>query len=109
VRAMKFLRFLRRRRTQETRPCPNCSADVPVRSLACRSCGSDAETGWAEEPRAKGLDLPSGYGGEDEFDYDEYLKRELGRTTDGRRVVLWRRVGVAVIVGILTVLMLLLA
>ena len=109
MRAMKFLRFLRRRRTQATRPCPNCGADVPVRSLACRSCGSDAETGWSEDSRAKGLDLPSGYAGEDEFDYDEYLKRELGRTTDGRRVVPWRRVGVAVIASVLAVLLLLLA
>ena len=29
-------------------PCPQCGAPVPARALACRECGSDAETGWSD-------------------------------------------------------------
>ncbi len=29
--------------------CPNCYADVPWNAAACPECGSDEETGWAEE------------------------------------------------------------
>ena len=29
--------------------CGHCGAEVPAGSLACPDCGSDAETGWADE------------------------------------------------------------
>ncbi len=29
--------------------CPNCYADVPWNAAACPECGSDEETGWAED------------------------------------------------------------
>lgn len=29
--------------------CPNCYADVPWNAASCPECGSDEETGWAED------------------------------------------------------------
>ncbi|MBN1524155.1 MAG: hypothetical protein JW904_06730 [Spirochaetales bacterium] len=29
--------------------CPNCGGVIPANSVACPECGSDEETGWAEE------------------------------------------------------------
>ena len=29
--------------------CPHCGAALPCRALACPDCGSDAETGWADD------------------------------------------------------------
>jgi len=52
--------------------CPNCGAEVPPKAKACPGCGSDEETGWSEEAHASSLDLP-----EENFDYDDFLKREF--------------------------------
>ncbi len=38
--------------------CPNCGADVPIKSLSCPECGSDEKTGWSEDTMYDGLDLP---------------------------------------------------
>jgi hypothetical protein len=38
--------------------CPNCGAEVPLRSLACPECGADDRTGWSEDTLYDGLDLP---------------------------------------------------
>ena len=53
--------------------CPNCGAEVPPNAKACPECGSDEETGWSEETKADALDLP-----EENFDYQDYVKREFG-------------------------------
>jgi hypothetical protein len=58
------------RRSPET--CPNCGADVPRGATACPACGSDESTGWSDEARYDGLDLP-----EEKFDYDDFVKREF--------------------------------
>ena len=56
--------------------CPVCGEDVPPKALACPGCGADYETGWKEDADATGPDL----GLPDEnFDYDEYVRREFGR------------------------------
>jgi hypothetical protein len=55
--------------------CPNCGAEVPPRTKACPECGSDEQTGWSEEARQDGLDLP-----DVNFDYDDFVKREFGGT-----------------------------
>jgi uncharacterized membrane protein YvbJ len=57
--------------TPET--CPNCGADIPKRAKACPECGSCEATGWAEDSKSDGLNLP-----DDEFDYDAYVKNEFG-------------------------------
>ena len=54
--------------------CPVCGADVPRNARACPECGADEETGWSEEARTDGLDLP-----DENFDYGEFIKREFGR------------------------------
>ncbi len=53
--------------------CPHCGAEVPRNARACPECGSDEKTGWSDEARTDGLDLP-----DEEFDYDAYVKREFG-------------------------------
>ena len=53
--------------------CPNCGAEVPPKAKACPECGSDEQTGWSEEARTDGLDLPG-----QPFDYDDFAQREFG-------------------------------
>jgi len=53
--------------------CPHCGADIPRNAHACPECGSCEQTGWSEEAKQQGLDLP-----EDSFDYDNFVKEEFG-------------------------------
>ena len=53
--------------------CPNCGAEVPRNARACPECGSDENTGWSEEARTDGLDLP-----DENFNYDKFVKEEFG-------------------------------
>ena len=52
--------------------CPVCGEIVPDGAKACPECGSCEETGWSDAGRADSLGIPS-----DDFDYDEYVKREF--------------------------------
>jgi hypothetical protein len=52
--------------------CPNCGAEVPRKAKSCPECGADEQTGWSDEAHASGLDLP-----DDNFDYNEFVKREF--------------------------------
>jgi hypothetical protein len=54
--------------------CPNCGADLPPNARACPECGADEENGWSEVADEPGLDLP-----DENFDYDEFVKREFGQ------------------------------
>ncbi len=54
--------------------CPNCGAAVPPNAGACPACGSDEETGWSKEADTAGLDLP-----DEQFDYDDFVKREFSK------------------------------
>lgn len=54
--------------------CPNCGAEVPPNAKACPECGADEMTGWSDEARYGGLDLP-----DENFDYGDFVKREFGR------------------------------
>jgi uncharacterized membrane protein YvbJ len=69
--------------------CPNCGADVPRRARACPECGSDESTGWSERATAQSLDIP-----DDEFNYDEFVKREFGPSKKPRRKWLWTVVAI---------------
>ena len=60
--------------------CPNCGADVPRSAKACPECGSDETTGWSMGATYDGLDLP-----DENFDYDEFVKREFEGKTSGPR------------------------
>jgi hypothetical protein len=55
--------------------CPNCGAEVSWNSKACRECGSCEATGWSEV--ADDQPYGTGYGEEQEFDYDEYVRQEF--------------------------------
>ena len=64
--------------------CPKCGAEVPSKARACPECGADEATGWSEEAGASGLDLP-----DDNFDYNDFVKREFGEKTPVPRGVRW--------------------
>ena len=53
--------------------CPNCGATVAPRAKACPACGSCEATGWSDEAASSELGLP-----DEEFNYDEFAKREFG-------------------------------
>ncbi len=65
------------KRRRETFVCPHCGAEVPLGALSCKECGSDAETGWAQDADVWEAGIPAGYGSDDDFDYDEFVAREL--------------------------------
>jgi len=53
--------------------CPVCGAEVPPNAKACPECGADEDTGWAEGAGAEASGLP-----DEDFDYEEFVKREFG-------------------------------
>lgn len=72
--------------------CPTCGAVVPPNSRACPACGADEETGWSEQAYAADPDLP-----DEDFDYDNFVKREFGPEpvkTPGIRWLWW---GIAIL------------
>lgn len=64
--------------------CPNCGAPVPPNAKACPECGSDEQTGWSDEAKSEGLDLP-----EERFDYDDFVKREFEKEGPVPRGIHW--------------------
>jgi hypothetical protein len=64
--------------------CPNCGAEVPRNARACPECGADEKTGWSEQARYDGLDLP-----DDSFEYDDFVKREFGGAKPVPRGLHW--------------------
>jgi len=55
--------------------CPICGADVPRKARACPECGADERSGWSAHARYDGLDVPDA---DEQFDYDDFVKREFG-------------------------------
>lgn len=56
--------------------CPVCHEFVPRKAAACPDCGACAKSGWNDEDsHYDGVDLPDD---PDDFDYDEFTKREFG-------------------------------
>ena len=80
--------------TPET--CPNCGADVPRGAKACPECGADEATGWSDDKRYDGLDLP-----DERFDYGEFVKREFasGGIKPRGLAWLWWFVAVLLVLG----------
>ncbi|HMC28416.1 MAG TPA: zinc ribbon domain-containing protein [Verrucomicrobiae bacterium] len=76
--------------------CPNCGAEVPPRAKACPECGSDEHTGWSEKAATDHLDLP-----DEEFDYDEFVKREFGQKKSRAlpKSLLWVIVALALLIA----------
>ena len=92
---------------RKTFSCAHCGADVAAGSPACPECGSDAGTGWSEEASDWAGELPSGYGDDPDFDYEEALLSE-GLAPDGRRSRASRRRRWVVTLSVLLILCLLL-
>ena len=71
------------RRTPRDRPrrrlfaCPHCGADVRAGAVACPQCGSDEDTDWSDDASKWAGDIPTGYGVDDEFDYEDFIQREF--------------------------------
>jgi len=54
--------------------CPVCGENVPTGALACPECGADHNSGWREDANiVDALDMP-----EEDFDYDEFIRKEFG-------------------------------
>ena len=64
--------------------CPNCGNPVPPKAKACPECGADENTGWSDDAKSGGLDLP-----DEHFDYDDYVKREFGTPSPVPRGISW--------------------
>jgi hypothetical protein len=73
--------------------CPNCGAEVPPKARACPECGADEQTGWSDAARTDGLGLP-----DENFDYNDFVKREFGGESPVPRGVRWYWWVVAVVV-----------
>ena len=57
--------------------CPSCGAEVQVGSRGCSRCTKNAPKSWAEEPHLDGVSLPDD---PEDFDYNEFVNREFGRS-----------------------------
>jgi len=84
--------------------CPNCGAEVPPNAKACPECGSDEQTGWSNHAQADRLAIP-----DEEFNYDEFLNEEFGKTKESRVKPsnidwLWWVVAIGVLLAVLTIL-----
>lgn len=64
--------------------CPNCGARVSGNARACPECGSCDQTGWSDEAKIGGLDLP-----DEEFDYGDFVRREFGPAPVRPRGISW--------------------
>ena len=76
--------------------CPNCGADVPPNARVCPACGADEKTGWSEEARADGLNLP-----DESFDYEEFVDREFGKKKVLPHGISWFWWVVAIVLAVL--------
>ena len=67
---------------RETFDCPHCGEPVLTTARMCRACGADADCGWnGADWSADGDD---GDAFEDDFDYDEFVRREFPEAQAGR-------------------------
>lgn len=69
-------------RAREPFTCPVCGEDVPAGARSCPECGACDKSGWSEDARSDGLDLPDDA---EDFDYDKFLEEEFGKGPRARR------------------------
>jgi hypothetical protein len=79
--------------------CPNCGETVPANARACRSCGSDENTGWSDNTYLDGIDLPF-----EDDDYEEIRAREFGGSFGKVRGKKGLRVDWRVVVGVVVLI-----
>jgi RNA polymerase subunit RPABC4/transcription elongation factor Spt4 len=80
--------------------CPNCGADVPDEAKACPECGADEKTGWSDDTIYDGTGIED----PDDFDYEDWQRREGVGKSDRRQVLIW--MGAAVMLGLFIFLIL---
>jgi hypothetical protein len=66
---------------------------VPPQAKACPECGSCEQTGWSERATYDRLELPA-----EDFDYEDFVKREFGPAQPKPRRIWWFWWAVAVAV-----------
>ena len=54
--------------------CPNCGAEVSPNAKVCPECGSDEKTGWSDNTVYDGTGIED----PEEFDYNDWKRREVG-------------------------------
>jgi len=72
--------------------CPNCGAEVPAGAKFCRQCGASDDSGWSDDDASWDDEVASGYGPEEDFDYDEFVARDFpdqARPGSKQRVKRW--------------------
>lgn len=67
----------RRPRVSDHFICPCCGARVAAGAKFCRECGASDDSGWGEGSQVWDDDLPAGYAEDDEFEYDDFVRREF--------------------------------
>lgn len=95
-------------RDDEWFACPSCGKEVRVGSKGCRTCSIDdaPEPEWREEEPDPGLaDIPAGYGGEDDFDYNEFLESEFNDKPRNPLNPVWIAIGLAIFLVLLFLLL----
>ena len=88
----------RRNRARTPDVCPVCNEEVPAGALACAECGADHNSGWRENADTyDSVDLPA-----DDFNYDDFVKREFGsRAKPSGLKMIWWVAGVLLIIALL--------
>jgi uncharacterized membrane protein YvbJ len=90
--------------------CPHCGAEVPEDAVVCRECGSDVETGWAKDADKWEVNIPAGYGEEEDFNYGEFLSRDFpehASPISKKTISKWVMLIVVVIVSVAILILLL--
>ncbi|MCH7227262.1 hypothetical protein [Haloferula sp. A504] len=74
--------------------CPGCGAELRVGVKGCPTCSKPSRRrkpkaakvrrSWEQEAAHDGLDLP-----DDDFDYDDFVKREFGKAPHRRVPIRW--------------------
>ncbi len=59
--------------------CAHCGAEVAFGSTVCHECGASDDSGWCDDQAVS----TEGY--EDDFDYDDFLRREFPSHTSAPR------------------------
>ena len=78
-----------------------------VGASACPECGADEQTGWARNAWKWAADIPTGYGEDDEFNYDGFIRREFAGKKErilGIPAALFAVLVVVLVLGALAVL-----
>ena len=88
-------------RKRESFTCPVCHEEVPPNAKACPECGACDKSGWSEDARYDGVDLP-----DDEFHYDEFVAGEFGSAPAKSRIPdHWWWVAVVLVVAFILTLL----